>query len=119
MKSKWQLQQEAGKAPPSPSTAANGTAPAVVKPEPQPSPASKPRGRPKTRLSTLDDLSEYLQVSRSTVYRLIDTEQLPHLRIGSVLRFDIPTVLKWAASFTERGDQSAWQDDQPGLKQAR
>jgi excisionase family DNA binding protein len=79
-------------------------------------PGTRRRGRPKTRLSTIDELADYLHIHKSTVYRLIDTKQLPCLRVGFVLRFDIPTVLKWAQNFTDRGDQLTWADDITELK---
>lgn len=79
----------------------------------------KPRGRPKARLSSLDEIAEYLHVSRTTIYRLIDTKQLPHLRIGYVLRFDLPEVLAWARKFTASGDTLSWQDDCPPMNRAR
>lgn len=86
---------------------------------PTDSSAARRRGRPRTRLSTIDEVAQYLHISRSTIYRLIDSKQLPHLRIGYVLRFDIPTVLRWAQDFTDRGDQLTWQDDATNLKRAR
>lgn len=79
----------------------------------------KPRGRPKARLSSLNEVAAYLHVSRTTIYRLIDTKHLPHLRIGYVLRFDLPTVLEWAKSFTSSGDRLTWQDDCPELNRHR
>lgn len=87
--------------------------------DPNETPIARRRGRPKTRLSTIDELAEYLHIHRSTVYRLIDTKQLPHLRIGYTMRFDIPTVLRWAARFTDAGDQLTWADDTPGVNRER
>lgn len=87
--------------------------------DPNETPIARRRGRPKTRLSTIDELAEYLHIHRSTVYRLIDTKQLPHLRIGFALRFDLPTVLKWAQNFTDAGDRLTWQDDATGINRER
>lgn len=72
--------------------------PAKARPKATPAPVPRPRGRPKTRLSTIDEIADYLYVSRSTIYRLIDSQQLPCLRVGHVLRFDLPAVLRWAQS---------------------
>ena len=44
------------------------------------------------RLLTVDQLAEALNVSRKTVYRLIDSG-LPHYRVGAHVRFRLPEVL--------------------------
>lgn len=79
----------------------------------------KQRGRPRARLLSINEVAEYLHVSRQTIYRLIEHKKLPHVRIGYVLRFDLPTVLDWAKSFTESGDRLTWLDDFPELKERR
>lgn len=76
----------------------------------------KPRGRPKARLCSINELAEYLNVSRRTIYRLLDSKGLPHLRVGYVLRFDLPEVLTWLRDFTDRGDRLLWVDDYPEMK---
>lgn len=110
VKSMWE-QQQAARGTPAPSVETRPTPP--LKANPGPDVVTRPRGRPKTRLSTIDELAAFLQVSRSTVYRLIETQQLPHFRVGAVLRFDLPAVLRWAASPTAREDELAWQDGAP------
>lgn len=79
----------------------------------------KQRGRPKARLLSINEVAEYLHVSRQTIYRLIEHKALPHVRIGYVLRFDLPTVLAWAEAFTKTGDKLTWLDDFPELKERR
>lgn len=79
----------------------------------------KQRGRPKARLLSINEVAEYLHVSRQTIYRLIEAKGLPHVRIGYVLRFDLPTILQWAQDFTSSGDKLTWQDDYPHLKGPR
>jgi excisionase family DNA binding protein len=74
-----------------------------------------PRGRPKVRLMDLNELAEYLHVSRRTIYRLID-RNLPHTRVGYVLRFDLARVLAWLQDFTDRGDQLHWSEDYDTIK---
>lgn len=86
---------------------------------PRKAPKSTPRGRPKARLLSIQEVAEYLHVSRQTIYRLIEHKALPHVRIGYVLRFDLPTVLAWAESFTRSGDRLTWLDDYPELKARR
>jgi excisionase family DNA binding protein len=39
------------------------------------------------------DVAEYLKVSRSWVYHRAETRQLPHVRVGGLLRFD-PTAIR-------------------------
>lgn len=47
------------------------------------------------RLLTVDDLSNALQVSRSTVYRWVQSDFVPHLKIGGTVRFDEKAVRRW------------------------
>jgi len=47
------------------------------------------------KLLTLNDLSEYLNISRRTVYRLLEGTQLPAYRIGGHLRFKRNDVDEW------------------------
>jgi len=51
-------------------------------------------GRPRKRLLTIDEIGEYLQVSRTTVYKLLD-QGMPNYRVGHVARFDVDEVLAW------------------------
>ena len=37
-------------------------------------------------LYTVKDVREYLQISQSRAYQLISTGEIPHVKIGSVLR---------------------------------
>lgn len=76
----------------------------------------RPRGRPKARLYDINELAAYLNVSRRTIYRLLDSKGLPHMRVGYVVRFDLAEVMRWLKLFTERGDQLTWQDDYSNLK---
>ena len=41
------------------------------------------------------DPSNYLRLSRSTVYRLLKTGQLPAFRIGSDWRFNVEEIDRW------------------------
>ena len=75
-----------------------------------------PRGRPKARLYDINELAEYLHVSRRTIYRLLDSKSLPHIRVGYVIRFSLPDVMLWLKAFTESGDRLQWFDDYPELK---
>jgi excisionase family DNA binding protein len=44
---------------------------------------------------TVRDLSNYLKVSPSTIYRLIKTGQLPAFRVGSDWRFNVEEIDRW------------------------
>jgi excisionase family DNA binding protein len=48
-------------------------------------------------LLTIRQIAEMLQVSRPTVYALIEREGLPYLKIGKSLRFSSLSVHAWLA----------------------
>lgn len=56
--------------------------------------------RPTTRtgdeLWDANDVARYLKVSRSWVYHRAEAGQLPHLRVGGLLRFDAEVVRAFA-----------------------
>ncbi len=47
------------------------------------------------KVITIGELSEYLRVHRSTLYRLLKKGQLPGFKIGSDWRFDVETIDHW------------------------
>ena len=47
------------------------------------------------KLLTLNDLADYLSVSRRTVYRLMKGESMPAYRLGSHLRFRRGEIDEW------------------------
>jgi excisionase family DNA binding protein len=47
-------------------------------------------------LMTTEDVVAYLRVSKSMVYKLAESAQLPCLRIGACLRFERETVERFA-----------------------
>jgi excisionase family DNA binding protein len=49
---------------------------------------------------TLKEVSEYLRVHRSTVYRLLRKHELPAFKIGSEWRFSISAIDEWRLSQT-------------------
>jgi excisionase family DNA binding protein len=63
--------------------------------------AARP-AHPRTRTSQRDglwdsnDVARYLKVSRSWVYHRAEAGQLPHLRVGGLLRFDAEVVRAFA-----------------------
>jgi excisionase family DNA binding protein len=47
------------------------------------------------RVLTVRELSEYLRVHPTTVYRLLRAKQLPGFRVGSEWRFSIDVIDRW------------------------
>jgi excisionase family DNA binding protein len=50
---------------------------------------------PETKVITISELSEYLRVHRSTLYRLLKKGELPGFKIGSDWRFNVEAIDKW------------------------
>ena len=48
-----------------------------------------------SELMTVDELAEYLGVTRDTVYRKVKTGEIPSIRIGRLLRFPKKTIEDW------------------------
>ena len=44
---------------------------------------------------TVDELSEYLRVHKTTIYRMLTQRKLPAFRIGSDWRFSLETIKQW------------------------
>jgi excisionase family DNA binding protein len=47
------------------------------------------------KVLTVGELSEYLRVHRSTVYRLLKSGRLPGFKIGSDWRFNVEAIDRW------------------------
>ena len=52
-------------------------------------------------MMTAIEIAEYLQVHRSTIYRLIRQGNIPCFKIGSDFRFDVYAIDKWIKSMTD------------------
>jgi excisionase family DNA binding protein len=76
----------------------------------------------KTRVLTVQEVSRYLRVHPSTIYRMLKKNQLPAFRVGSDWRFTVEAIDKWraeaeqgalgraeemAATHSEQADQQA------------
>jgi excisionase family DNA binding protein len=48
-----------------------------------------------SKVLTVGDLSNYLRVHRSTVYRLLKQHRLPAFKVGSDWRFSIEAIDQW------------------------
>jgi excisionase family DNA binding protein len=59
-----------------------------------------------SKILTVRDLSIYLRVHPSTIYKMLKKNQLPAFRIGSDWRFSVEAIDQWLAS-AEEGAPSA------------
>jgi excisionase family DNA binding protein len=50
-----------------------------------------------SKLLTVRDLSEYLHVHTSTIYRMLRKHEIPAFRIGTDWRFNIESVDRWCS----------------------
>lgn len=51
-----------------------------------------------SNLKTVKEITEYLKVSRATVYNLMKNKGLPYKKIGGSTRFDVVEVIAWLES---------------------
>jgi excisionase family DNA binding protein len=51
-----------------------------------------------SRILTVSELAEHLNVHRITIYRLLKSGTLPGFKIGRVWRFDLDEITSWMAS---------------------
>jgi excisionase family DNA binding protein len=56
------------------------------------------------KVLTVREVSEYLRVHPSTIYRLLRQRQLPAFRVGSDWRFNVEAIDRWRAAM-EKGGQ--------------
>jgi excisionase family DNA binding protein len=67
------------------------------------------------RLLTVEELSQKLQVGRSTIYRWVHYDYIPHVKLGSSVRFSESAVERWLKSKERSGratlniDVSTWE----------
>ena len=47
------------------------------------------------RFASITELSEYLNISRHTLYSWVSRKKIPHLKISGTLRFDMRDIEKW------------------------
>jgi len=52
----------------------------------------------KSRVLTVQEVSSYLRVHSSTIYRMLKKNQLPAFRVGSDWRFTVEAIDKWRAA---------------------
>jgi excisionase family DNA binding protein len=66
------------------------------------------------RILTVQEVSKYLHVHPSTVYRLLKRRELPAFRIGGAWRFVASDIDKWANDY--RSELTAAQVENPDTK---
>jgi len=52
----------------------------------------------KSRVLTVQEVSGYLRVHSSTIYRMLKKNQLPAFRVGGDWRFTVEAIDKWRAA---------------------
>ena len=52
----------------------------------------------KSSVLTVQEVSSYLRVHSSTIYRMLKKNQLPAFRVGSDWRFTVEAIDKWRAA---------------------
>ena len=57
----------------------------------------------KEQLLTVKDLAEYLQVSKSLVYKWVHYGFVPYVKVGSLLRFNATQIENWIKKREKRG----------------
>jgi excisionase family DNA binding protein len=51
-----------------------------------------------TTVMTLQEVAEYLRVTRSTIHRLLKRNEIPAFRIGRHWRFNVEEIENWCAT---------------------
>ena len=49
----------------------------------------------KNKLLTPDQLADFLNISKTTIYRLIDSRKIPFYKIGGSIRFDKKDIMNY------------------------
>ncbi len=55
----------------------------------------------RSKYLTVAELSEYLQIHRTTIYRMLRQGKLPGFRIGSDWRFSLEAIEQWQRDLTK------------------
>jgi excisionase family DNA binding protein len=60
----------------------------------------------KSRVLTVQEVSNYLRVHPSTIYRMLKRNQIPAFRVGSDWRFTVEAIDKWRSQAESSGLQA-------------
>jgi excisionase family DNA binding protein len=58
-------------------------------------------------IMTLQEIADYLRVTRSTIHRLLKRNQIPAFRIGRHWRFNVEEIDNWCSSRMSTEDPKA------------
>ena len=58
---------------------------------------------PSDNIMTIDALAEYLKISRSTLYKLVQEGRLPGQKVGKRWRFHKEAINEWLKQHPEKG----------------
>lgn len=47
---------------------------------------------------TISEVAEYLKLKETTIYHLTQKKEIPHIKIGGAVRFDLDEVKEWLKS---------------------
>jgi len=53
------------------------------------------------RLFSVVETAEWLGISQSYLYRLVEADAIPHIHFGRAIRFDIKQLEKWLGEDTD------------------
>jgi excisionase family DNA binding protein len=53
------------------------------------------------RLLSIVEAAEWLGISQSYLYKLVESEEIPHIRFGRAIRFDIKELEEWLKEDSE------------------
>ena len=53
------------------------------------------------RLLSIVEAAEWLGLSQSYLYKLVESDQIPHIRFGRAIRFDIKELEEWLKEDSE------------------
>lgn len=67
----------------------------VVTPVQRPAPAVQPVD---TRILTVPEVAERLGVGKHTVYELVKRDEIPHVKVGTRIRFGSQVINDWIAN---------------------
>lgn len=51
-------------------------------------------------LLNINELSQYLNIKKATIYDMVYRKRIPYIKIGSLLRFNQQTIGRWIESRT-------------------
>lgn len=58
---------------------------------------------------TIEEAAAFLKMGRSTLYRALARNQVPHRRIGKNIRFSRSALILWLGSWSSQGAQKGRQ----------